>query len=94
MKNWKGMVLIITSIIATTMLLGQLWLGSSIQKAQMKNMQAQARFNNARQADQVFRQLVVRMAVLADKDQQVKALMNKYNLQATITVDGVQKRVP
>lgn len=75
-------------------ILTNVFLASKNQKLNNQVVQYQQIVNDAKQKEVVLRQLGLRIAQTADQDPEMRKLMVKHNLKATLTVDGKKKEYP
>jgi hypothetical protein len=94
MSPLKYNVALGSAVLLSVLLLLNAWL--TVQNAARGNViqQQQQAINSGQQAEQILRSLGTRIAQAADKDPQLRELMVRNELKATIEVDGQRKTIP
>ena len=76
------------------LILANVFVSSRNQKLNNRVIKYQVGINNARQAETILRQMTLRIAQASDQDAELRKIMVRHELKATLTVDGKKREYP
>lgn len=94
MNRSQWVLLNVLGVLLAVFIITDIFLARENQRLARDVNEFQSKLNSGRQAEVVLRQLALKMAQNADLDPEMRKLLVKHQLKATIVVDGKKKEYP